>query len=146
MRICTMTCERQSSYQYWMPLTLRQGSPLDAEASLEHVLQLYSVSSPKYLDFAGIHTLSGSKLLDLCENPLEIDFNEWKLLKTALESAPDENEIVSLSDAYVVVDPLIPRLIITSRLDTPVTEESALLCIHCRPRNIIRRGTWKRIG
>ena len=78
-----------------MPLTLRQGSPLDAEASLEHVLQLYSVSSPKYLDFAGIHTLSGSKLLGLCENPLEINFNEWRLLKTALESAPDENEIVS---------------------------------------------------
>ena len=141
-----MTCELQSYYQYWMSLTLRQGSPLDADASLEHVLQLNSVSSPKYLDFASIHTLADSKLLSLCENPLEIDFNEWRLLKTALESAPDENEIVSLSDAYVVVNPLIPRLIITSRVDSPVTEESTLLCIHRYSRNIIRRGTERRIG
>ena len=102
-----MTCELQSYYQHWIPLTLRQGSPLDAEASLEHVLQLYSVSSPKYLNFTSIHALAGSKLLGLCENPLEIDFNEWRLLKTALESAPEENETVSRSDAYTVIDPSI---------------------------------------
>ncbi|THH03688.1 hypothetical protein EW145_g6088 [Phellinidium pouzarii] len=80
-------------------LTAEQARPLANNAPFNHVLRLFIVSSHSHCDFGSVHRASAAILLGMVlDKPLEIDFDEWRLLKKAL-SAADESDAEELKSS-----------------------------------------------
>ncbi|KAI5121384.1 hypothetical protein M0805_001197 [Coniferiporia weirii] len=65
-----------------------QARTLADDTSFAYILRLFVVTAPSKFDFESIHRAVTRRLkVILFENPLEVDYNDWKLLKKSFYAA-----------------------------------------------------------